>query len=165
MSCHSNPIAVGSDHAGYRLKENIKKHLESLGYKYQDFGAYSEEPIDYPDIGLKVAESIAAGEFSKGILICGTGIGMSIVANKVPGVRAALCHDTYSAERARRSNNAQILTMGAEIIGPETAKKIVEVWLTSEFGQGPSDRVKASAEKLKKINQIDEKYRKLGEKA
>jgi ribose 5-phosphate isomerase B len=157
-----NPIALGSDHVGYRLKEIIKKHLKSLEQKYQDFGVYSEESVDYPDIGLKVAESIASGEFSRGILICGTGIGMAIVANKVPHVRAALCHDTYSAERARRSNNAQILTMGAQVMGPEPAKKIVETWLASDFGQGPSARVQASARKVNKINRIDEKYRRLG---
>jgi len=147
-------IAIGSDDIGYELKEEIKRHLAVLGHECEDFGAYSKEPVDYPDIALAVAEAITAGKYSRGILICGTGIGMSIAASKVPGVRAALCHDTYSAERARKSNDAQILTMGARVIGPELAKKIVEVWLASEFTGG------ASARKVGKITQIDEKYRK-----
>ena len=93
---------------------------------------------DYPDVGFRVSEAVAAGEFDRAILICGTGIGMSIVANKVPGVRAALCHDIYSAERARKSNNAQVLAMGGRIIGAENAKRIVAVWLASDFEHGRS---------------------------
>lgn len=146
-------IAIGSDHIGYELKEELKRHLTALGHECDDFGVSSSEPVDYPDIALAVAEDIGAGKHSRGILICGTGIGMSIAASKVPGVRAALCHDTYSAERAMKSNNAQILTMGARVIGPELAKKIVEAWLLSEFTGG------ASARKVNKISQIDEKYR------
>lgn len=112
------------------------------------------EKTYYPDIAYKVASAIASGKFERGILICGTGIGMAIVANKVPGVRAAVCHDPYSAERARKSNNAQILTMGARVIGPELGKTILKIWLESEFTGGPS------AEKVKRIEYYDNMLRK-----
>lgn len=146
---------MGSDHIGYELKEIIKRYLqEELDLKVRDFGCYTMDEVDYPDIGAQVAEAVAKRELDCGILVCGTGIGMSIVANKVPAVRAALCHDTYSAERARKSNNAQILTMGARVIGPELAKKIVEAFIKSEFSGGPSAR------KVDKITQIEDKYTK-----
>ena len=109
--------------------------------------------MDYPDIALNVAERVASGECERGILVCGTGIGMCITANKVPGVRAALCHDTYSAERARKSNDAQVITMGARVIGPELAKAIIDAWLVSEFAGG------GSTVKVEKMNRVDEKYR------
>ena len=147
-------IAIGSDHLGFDMKEEIKKHLSELKIEFKDFGTYSHDPVDYPDVALEVAEAIARREFSRGILICGTGIGMVICANKVPGVRAAQCHDVYSGERARKSNNAQIITMGAQVIGLEAAKKILDAWLNSEFQGG------RSARKVEKINRIDEKYRK-----
>jgi ribose 5-phosphate isomerase B len=146
-------IAIGSDHMGYKLKEIIKKYLqEELRLQVKDFGSYSVDPVDYPDIAVQVGESVARGEHDLGILICGTGIGMSIAANKVPSIRAALCHDVYSAERARKSNNAQILTMGARVIGQEHAKKIVEAFLKSEFSGGPSTM------KVNKIMLIEDKY-------
>lgn len=119
-----------------------------------DLGSYSGEMVDYPDVGAKVAEAVAAGSYDRGILICGTGIGMAIVANKVPGIRAGVAHDTYSAERLRKSNNGQVLAMGALIIGRELARKVVEAWLPSEFQGG------GSAPKVDKINKLDEKYRK-----
>jgi len=148
-------IGIGSDHIGYELKEIIKKYLqEELNLKIRDFGSYSKDEVDYPDIAAQVAEAVAKRELGSGILVCGTGIGMSIAANKVPAVRAALCHDTYSAERAKKSNNAQILTMGARVIGPELAKKIVEAFVKSEFSGGPSAR------KVDKITQIEDKYTK-----
>lgn len=149
-------IAIGSDHLGLSLKRFVMDVLREHGVDYEDFGSYSDEAVDYPDIGAKVAEALAGGAFDRGILICGTGIGMAIVANKVPGVRAAVAHDTYSAERARKSNDAQVLAMGALVIGRETARKVVEAWLPAEFQGG------GSAAKVAKIEQLDEKYRKLG---
>lgn len=146
-------IAVGSDAHGFALKRFVLDLLAEHGVEFEDFGCYTEEAIDYPDVGAKVAEAVANGSFDRGILICGTGIGMAIVANKVPGVRAAVAHDTYSAERARKSNDAQVLAMGALIIGREVARKVVEAWLPSEFQGG------GSAPKVAKINKLDEKYR------
>jgi len=148
-------IAIGSDIAGYELKEVIKVYLKQLGYEYTDFGVGRDEDTDYPEIALTLAKSISSGEHERGILVCGTGIGMAIVANKVGGVRAAVCHDPYSAERARKSNNAQILTMGARVIGIELAKSIVSTWLHSEFEGG------RSTEKVKKVDMIDNSYRRV----
>ncbi|MCL6444039.1 MAG: ribose 5-phosphate isomerase B [Alicyclobacillus sp.] len=133
-------IAIGADDAGFHLKEIIKSFLQSLNVDFDDFGPADANEIDYPDIGFAVAKAIADGKYDRGILICGTGIGMAITADKVAGVRAALCHDTYSAERAVKSNNAQVLTMGARVIGPELAKQIVKTWLSSEFDGGKSAR-------------------------
>jgi ribose 5-phosphate isomerase B len=147
-------IILGSDHLGFELKEIIKQHIQSKGLEVTDIGVYDKSPVDYPDIGLALAEKVGRGDYDRGILICGTGIGMAIVANKVPGVRAAQCHDVYSAERARKSNNAQVMTMGALVVGPELAKKLVDVWLESEFQGG------RSLPKVEKIDKIDMKYRK-----
>ncbi|CAG7657185.1 ribose 5-phosphate isomerase B [Paenibacillus allorhizosphaerae] len=134
-------IAIGADEAGYSLKEIIKSYLGEKGVECVDFGpSDGNEQIDYPDVGFAVAEQIAQGLFDRGILVCGTGIGMTITADKVPGIRAALCHDTYSAERARKSNNAQVLTMGARVIGSELAKHVVQAWLNAEFDGGASER-------------------------
>jgi ribose 5-phosphate isomerase B len=126
-------IAIGSDEAGYQLKELVRKYLVDLNHEVEDFGTFDDRPVLYPDIAFAVAEQVAAGRFQRAILMCGTGIGMSICANKVPGVRAAQAHDTYSAERARKSNDAQVLAMGARVVGPELAKSIVKAWLESEF--------------------------------
>lgn len=148
-------IAIGCDIAAYGLKEILKKYLEELGYEYTDMGTdNAEDTTDYPYIAEKVALAIKNGEYERGILLCGTGIGVSIVANKVPGVYAALCSDPYSAERARKSNNAQIITMGARVVGPELAKTILKVWLESEFTPGPS------SSKIALVAEMDEKYRK-----
>ena len=111
-------VLIGCDEAAFQLKEIIKAHLEQKGVDVVDYGVHSTDPVDYPDIAVAVAKDIAAHKAERGILICGTGIGMAITANKVPGVYAAQAHDTYSAERARKSNNAQIVTMGARVIGP-----------------------------------------------
>jgi ribose 5-phosphate isomerase B len=146
-------IVIGSDHLGFDLKNLLKEYIKAQGHVCDDLGTYSHDPVDYPDVALKVAEDIAAGKHARGILICGTGIGMAIVANKVPGVRAAQAHDIYSAERARKSNNAQIITLGALVVGPELAKSLIDVWLRSEFGGG------RSAPKVAKINAVDERYR------
>ena len=126
-------IAIGCDEAAYQLKELIKGYLLELRHEVEDFGAHDERPVPYPDVAFRVAEAVAAGRFPRAILMCGTGIGMAICANKVPGVRAAQAHDTYSAERARKSNDAQVVTLGARVVGPELAKSIVKAWLDSEF--------------------------------
>jgi ribose 5-phosphate isomerase B len=129
-------IAIGSDHGGYQLKEEIKKALLEKKYEIKDFGTHSTDSCDYPDIALPLAQAVAAGEFDKGILICGTGIGISIAANKVPGIRAALCHDTFSARASREHNDANILALGERVIGKGLALEIVDVWLASEFSGG-----------------------------
>ena len=127
-------IALGSDTAGYELKELIKKHLEKRGLEYKDYGcSNSTEPVDYPIYGKKVAHAIVDGECDKGILICGTGIGISIAANKVKGIRAAVCGDCFSAEATRLHNDANILALGARIIGAGLAEKIVDTFLDTEF--------------------------------
>jgi len=126
-------IALGSDHGGYGLKQEVIKHLEECGIEYKDYGCYSEESCDYPIYGKKVAEAVAGGECEFGIIICGTGIGISISANKVPGIRAALCHDCFSAQATREHNNANILAMGARVIGPGLALKIVDTFLDTPF--------------------------------
>ncbi len=131
-------IAVGCDEAALEMKEVIKKHLEEQGHTIQDFGVYSTDPVLYPDIAVAVGSSVAKGENERGILMCGTGLGMAIAANKVPGIRAATCHDSFSAQRAMKSNNAQIMTMGARVIGLELAKNLVDIWMDSEFQGGGS---------------------------
>jgi ribose 5-phosphate isomerase B len=124
-------VAIGSDHAGYALKEEIKRYLVELGYSYEDFGTMSEESVDYPIFGAHIAESVSNGECKRGILICATGIGMSIVANKIFGVRAALCHSVETTRLAREHNDANILVMGSKIVGPELAKEMVKCFLNS----------------------------------
>lgn len=147
-------IVLGSDHVGYPLKEELKNHLEQLGYQPVDLGCDNpDDPVDYPDVAVAVAERIASGEYDRGVLVCGTGIGMAIVANKVPGVRAAVAHDPYSAERARASNCAQVIAFGAQIIGPAVAKMLLDIWLAAEFQGGRSQR------KVVKIMQIDARHR------
>ena len=126
-------IGIGSDHGGFALKEAIKKHLEERGLEYKDFGTYSSASCDYPFYGRAVAKAVAAGECQLGILICGTGIGISITANKVPGVRAALCSDCFSAEATRLHNNANILALGARVLGEGLALKIVDTFLDTPF--------------------------------
>ena len=133
-------LAIGSDHGGFRLKEAIKTYLLDHDYEVTDFGTDSEDSCDYPDFALPVAQAVAKGEYDRGILICGTGIGIGIVANKVKGVRAALCHDTFSAEACRNHNDANILTMGERIVGEGLALKIVETFLNSEFEGGRHQR-------------------------
>ena len=126
-------IAIGSDHGGFELKEEIKKHLEKRGLEYKDFGTDSTEATDYTIYGKKVAKAILSGECQKGILICGTGIGISITANRFPGIRAALCSDCFSAEATRLHNNANILAMGGRVVGPGLAVKIVDTFLDTPF--------------------------------
>ncbi len=144
-------IAIGADDAALELKNLIKQYLQEKNIAVSDYSndAQAEKPL-YPDIAWTVANAVREGKHQRGILICGTGIGMAIVANKVPGIRAAQCHDTYSAERARKSNNAQIMTLGARVIGPELARSIVTSWLNSEFEGG------GSTEKVEKISYYEQ---------
>ena len=126
-------IALGCDHGGYGLMQDVIKHLEERGLEYKNYGCYSEESVDYPVYAKKVAHAVADGECERGILICGTGIGISITANKVPGIRAALCGDCFSAQATREHNDANIIAFGARIVGVELAKDIVKAYLNAEF--------------------------------
>jgi ribose 5-phosphate isomerase B len=139
MNNHLNSlkrIAIGSDHVGYPLKEEIKKYLDELGYVYQDFGAHSPERTDYPLFAKDVTSAIASERAELGILICGTGVGMSITANKVKGIRAVVCSEPYSAMLSRQHNNTNVLALGSRVIGPELARMIVKSWLEAEFEGG-----------------------------
>lgn len=129
-------IAIGCDHGGYLLKQDILIWLEEHDIDYEDFGCYNQDSVDYPVYGEKVARAVASGEYDRGIVICTTGIGISIAANKVKGIRCALCGDTLSAEMTRRHNDANVLAMGAGITGPNLAKRMVEVFLNTEFEGG-----------------------------
>lgn len=131
-------IAIGCDEAAFEMKEAIKADLLAQGHELVDFGTHHGTPVLYPDIGVGLAEGVARGEAERGLLFCGTGIGMAISANKVPGIRAAQAHDTYSAERASKSNDAQIITIGARVVGLELAKSIVQAFLASRFNGGRS---------------------------
>ena len=133
-------IAIGSDHGGYALKQEIMAYLESQGVSYRDYGCYSEESCDYPDIAAAVCSAINGGDCEKGILICGPGIGISIAANKIKGIRAALCSDYYSAKYTRLHNDANILCLGGRTIGPGSACELVQVFLTTEFEGGRHQR-------------------------
>ena len=126
-------IAIGCDHGGYALKQEVMKHLAERGLEYKDFGTYAEDSCDYPVYGKAVAHAVADGDCDRGILICGTGIGISITANKVPGIRAALCGDCFSAEATRLHNDANILAMGARVVGAGLALKIVDTFLDTPF--------------------------------
>jgi ribose 5-phosphate isomerase B len=145
-------VAVASDHGGFELKKTVTRYLESQGIEYRDFGTHSAESCDYPDIARALAEAVADGTFDRGIVICGTGIGVSIVANKVPGIRAALCHDTFSAHASREHNNANILAMGERVIGPGLARDVVKVWLETGFEGG------RHARRVDKITSIEETF-------
>jgi ribose 5-phosphate isomerase B len=129
-------IAIGSDHAGFRLKQVLLEHIASLGYESSDFGCPDETSVDYPDFAAPLAQAVIAGEQDLGILICSTGVGMSITANKLKGVRAALCHDTFSARRARQHTDANILCLGSWCIGKGAARDVVEAFLNGEFQGG-----------------------------
>jgi ribose 5-phosphate isomerase B len=129
-------IIIGSDHGGYVLKEKLKAHLIGKGIPVEDAGTQGLESVDYPDFGARVAGAVSRGEIARGILICGTGIGMSMVANRFPGVRAALCNDLFTAAMSRRHNDANILVMGGRVIGEGLALEIVETWLSTRFEEG-----------------------------
>ncbi|MGE5599872.1 MAG: ribose 5-phosphate isomerase B [Bacteroidota bacterium] len=149
-------VALASDHAGFHLKEAIRAYLAERGMPYRDFGVDRPEPVDYPDQALLVAEAVGRGEFRRGILICGTGLGMVIAANKVPGVRAVVCHDTFSARMARAHNDANVLAMGERVVGPGLALDVVAAFLDGRFlGERHAARVA-------KILAIEEKYGRAG---
>ena len=143
-------VAIGCDPNAAGLKEIIKTHLDDLGYKCRDYG--SDDPV-YANVAFEVSEAVAAGTHDRGILICGTGIGMCLAANKVPGAYAALCADAYSAERARKSNNANIMTLGAQVLGPELVKTLVSVWMGSEYTPGGR-----SEPKIQRIQEYAEEH-------
>jgi len=145
-------VAIACDHGGFQLKQQLLAYLRSAGHSFQDYGVFSEESVDYPDVVLPVAEAIARGACDRAILLCGTGLGVSIVANKVPGVRAALCHDTYSARHSRLHNDANVLALGGRVVGPGLALDIVTVWLETGFEGG------RHARRVGKITAIEEKY-------
>ncbi len=147
-------IAVACDHGGLNLKKEIIKYLDSNGYEVVDFGTDTFDSCDYPDYALPAAEAVASGECEKGIVVCSTGIGVSIVANKVPGVRCAHCHDTYCAEFTRLHNNANMLALGEKVVGAGYALKIVETFLKTEFEGG------RHARRVDKISAIEKKYSK-----
>lgn len=147
-------IALGSDHGGLTLKQEIISHLEKKGYELKDYGTYSSESCDYPDFALKAAEAVANKECDLGILVCGTGIGISIAANKVPGIRAALCSDTFSAHATREHNNANILALGERVVGKGLALDIVDTFLNAEFEGGRHQN------RVDKITNIEKKYSK-----
>lgn len=144
-------IAIASDHAGFELKEKIKEHLISLGYEVIDLGTNSHESVDYPDYAEKLAVKVSSGEVPEGILCCGTGIGMSIAANKIPGVRAGVAVNEFMARMAREHNNANVLCLSGRLTDPETAKKLVDVWLNAKFEGGRHER------RVKKISEIEKR--------
>jgi len=145
------PVAIGSDHAGLELKIKIISLLKELGQEHVDYGTETSQSVDYPDFGEKVANDVSTGKAERGILICGTGIGMSIVANKFPGIRAALCNELFSAKMSRLHNDANILVLGGRIIGEDLAKEIVRTWMTTPFEGG------RHLNRLTKINLIEKK--------
>lgn len=133
-------IAMGSDHGGYALKEHLKAYLEGKGYQVEDFGCHSTDSCDYPDFGRAAAQAVADGACERGIVVCTTGIGISITANKVRGIRCALCSEPLSAEMTRRHNDANMLALGAGFVGPNLAERIVEVFLSTDFEGGRHQR-------------------------
>ena len=143
-------IAIGGDHRGFNLKKVIIELLTEEGHSYEDFGCYDTDAVDYPDIARSVAQAVAQRRFDHGILICSTGIGMSIVANKVPGVYAALCHDVFSAQRSRQHNNANVLCLGGSVIGVALAKDIVHAYLSADFEGG------RHAQRLEKVKALEQ---------
>ena len=145
-------IAIGSDHAGWELKEKIRAYLEELGHQSRDFGTNSADSCDYPDFALAVAEAVVGGEEERGILICSTGIGMAISANKVPGIRAALCRDEETARLSREHNDANVLTLDSSIAVSGNIRNLLRIWLNTDFAGG------RHARRVGKIKQIEKKY-------
>lgn len=143
-------IAIGCDHVAIELKEEIKKHLSEKGYEYKDFGCFSAERMDYPVIAEAVGKAVVSGECEKGLLFCGSGVGMSIAVNKVKGIRAVLCSEPYSAMMSRAHNDSNVLAMGARVVGPELAKMILDMWLSTEFEGGRHSK------RVDMITQIEE---------
>jgi ribose 5-phosphate isomerase B len=145
-------IALGADHAGWELKEEIKAWLLERGVELLDFGTHSPDPVDYPDYAAQVAEAVMAGKAERGVLVCGTGIGMAMAANKVPGVRAAFCPDLFTARMSREHNDANVLALGGRLMGRELALEIVEMWLRAEFQGG------RHARRVGKLSEIEQRH-------
>ncbi|HNY00363.1 MAG TPA: ribose 5-phosphate isomerase B [Oscillospiraceae bacterium] len=141
-------IALGSDHGGYALKQEVIRHLQARGLEYRDYGCYSEASCDYPEFGHAVGHAVADGAADRGIVICGTGIGISLAANKIPGVRAAVCTDCFTAEATRQHNDANILALGGRVVGPGLALKIVDTFLDTPFSNGERH--------IRRISQIED---------
>jgi len=144
-------IAIGADHAGYHLKQDVLEYVRYLGYDVQDFGTNGTDAVDYPDVALKVAQAVAQGKFERGILLCGTGAGVCMTANKVKGIRAAACGDTFTAHAVRAHNDANVLCLGGRVLGPGLAQDIVKIWLETPFSQG-----ERHLRRVGKITAIDE---------
>jgi len=142
-------VIIGSDHAAFPLKEKLKRFVMDMGHDVKDVGAHSEEPVDYADIGAEVASAVAKGAYSRGILMCGTGLGMSMIANRFPRVRAALCNDLFAAIMSRRHNDANVLVMGGRVTGDVLAKEMIQVWFDTPFDGG---RHKPRIDKLDRID-------------
>ncbi len=151
-------IAIGADHAGFQYKEEIREYLESRGLQVKDFGTFSENSVDYCDFAIAVGEAVASGECDKGILFCGTGVGMSISVNKVKGIRAVVCSEPFSARMARLHNDSNVLAMGSRVVGIELAKMILDIWLETNFEGGRHKR------RVDKMMEYDNK-RECGEKS
>ena len=143
-------IALGADHAGFELKDHVKQHLAGRGIQVEDLGTHTSDSVDYPDFAREVAERVAAHEADLGVLVCGTGIGMAISANKVPGIRAASCDSVFTAQMAREHNDANVLALGARVLEPEAANEVVDAWLNASFAGGRHQR------RVDKIHSIEE---------
>ena len=152
-------IAIGSDHAGFKLKEIIHNELEAGGYEVHDFGTMSVESCDYPDFALKVAEAVSSGEAGRGVLVCATGAGMAIVANKVPGIRAVCCVEPFTAEHCRLHNDANVLTLGSRITDEETAIRLVEKFLSTPF-EGENPGGSRHSRRVDRVREVERKYMK-----
>lgn len=145
-------IVIGSDHGGYDLKEDIKAYLKELGHEVADYGTHSKEPVDYPDFAFLIAQAVARGLFDRGIMVDGAAVGSCMAANKVPGVRCAVCHDTYTARNSREHNDSNVLALGDRVIGKGVAREIVKVWLGTEFAGGRHLR------RVRKIVEIERRF-------
>lgn len=148
-------IALGADHAGYELKARLHKELEALGHVVLNFGADSTEAVDYPDYARKVAEAVARGQAERGLMVCGSGVGASVAANKVPGARAALCHDTFSARQGVEDDDVNVLCLGARVIGSELAREVLKAWLNARFSNAERHR-----RRLEKVIAIEKEFSK-----
>ena len=146
-------IAIGADHGGFRLKDDIAALLKELGHEVEDFGCDCGQSVDYPDYAVPVCDAVVEGKADRGILICGTGIGMSIAANKIPGIRCALVHDMFSAQATRDHNDSNVLAMGERVIGPGLAEEIVKIWVGTEFSNG-----ERHIGRLNKVKALEDKY-------
>lgn len=155
-SCDQKTVALGADHGGFKMKEMLKAHLTEAGFGVIDCGTHSVQSVDYPDLAFAVAEKVSQGEVCRGIVIDGAGIGSCMTANKVPGVRAAMCYDYATAVNSREHNNANVLTLGAGLLGDNLVKQIVDVWLVTEFGGGRHGK------RVDKITAIEKRFLKTG---